>query len=229
MSYTDPNGWDEPRAVNGGPPSNPTFGNTGAVTGDDWTPADGVGDVDLVRIETNIAGLHTLLCQSGTVDVEVNAPYFSAQIVATLRWTKINNIVFLTFPEMESPANVANGELQIDPDTVWPAEILPGDPIIATCVFTKDQNDLAVNRPGYMLIPDINTDPIVCYITDYDGATDTDGCFCTGAEAGYVGFSSGEAGINKAIPLQTISWMTDAPLGAAPGTTTTTTSTTGAP
>ncbi len=230
MSYTDPNGWTTPYCASGGPPSTPTHGNSGAVGGTDWTPANGVSDVDMKRLDTNIAGLHTLLCQSGTVDIEINLPYFSAQMTATLNWTRINNIVHLSFPEIESPDFRPDTELQIEPDTVWPSEILPDSATIAPCVFTKNQNDTSSNRPGYMLIPTAAANNIVCYITNYNIANDTDGVLCSGAEgAGYVGFSDGgAAGNKKGIPAQTVTWMTDDPaVPPAPGTTTSTT--TGAP
>lgn len=62
MSWTNPNGWSAPKTNTGEPPSNPIHGNDGMGTGVPWTPANGIANTDLDRIETNIKGLHTLLC-----------------------------------------------------------------------------------------------------------------------------------------------------------------------
>jgi len=212
MSYTNPNGWSAPKTNSGEPPSVPTHGNNGMGTGVAWIPADGIANTDMDRIETNIKGLHTLLCQSGSVAVTVNNPYFSAAVSSNWNWTRINNVVFLAIREMASPANTANNELQIVPDTVWPDEILPESDTIVPCIFIKDQNDTHTARPGYFIMPSVNNAPIVCYITEYSGLNQIDGCMVAGNEGApvVVGFSSEEgAGANKAIPEQTVFWMTD--------------------
>ena len=226
MSYTNPNGWLPPRTTSGTPPSVPTHGNNGMGTGDDWTPFDGIADVDLKRMETNIKGLHTLLCQSGTFEATVNNPYFSAAVTGEWKWTRINNIVFLAIPTMTSPVATKNNELKIIPTTVWPDEILPDIDIIVPCIFTKDQSDNYSNRSGYFIMPHLNNAAIVCYITKYAGLNDTDGVFIRGNLGGdvAVGFSDDNAGgIHKAIPAQTVFYMTDGPpvLPAASTTTTT--------
>jgi len=208
MSYTNPNGWSTPKTNSGEPPSVPTHGNNGMGTGVAWVPADGIATTDLDRIETNVKGLHTLLCQSGTVDVIVKNPYFSHDKQSTWNWTRINNIVYLGVREMITTNNTGNNELRISPATVWPDEILPDTSLIAPAIFQKGQGDTYTQRPGYMVIPTVNNADIVCWITAYLALTDEDGCFQ--ASGDHTGFSDGiGAGNKKAIPEQTVFWMTD--------------------
>ncbi len=225
MAYTNPNDWSTPRTDSGEPPSIPTHGNDGMGTGVMWAPGQGIATTDLDRIETNIKGLHTLLCQSGTVNVVVNNPYFSANLIRMWNWVRINNIVFLGIREMTSADLVVNNELQIDPVTVWPAEILPTSDTMVPCIFRKNQNDPATYRPGFFIMPSVNNAAAVCYITNWaSGALlDEDGCYCNGTEFGYVGFSDGGvvAGNKKSIPSQTVMYMTDREILS--GTTTSTT------
>jgi hypothetical protein len=202
MSYTNPNGWSTPRTTLGGPPSNPTDGNSGAVSGVDWISPDMPLDIDLKRIETNIAGLHTLLCQSGTVDVKITTAYYSSQIDATWKWQKINSQVFISIPEMLSPLNNTNTELQIAPKTTWPSEILPTTATLVLCLFQKDQNDTYTIRPGYMLIPTTNNVNIVCYTTKYSAINDTDGCLVPDDFS-----DGGGSGNNKSVPCQSINYF----------------------
>lgn len=213
MSYTDPNNWSPPKTNSGEPPSNPTHGNDGEGTGVIWAPPDGIANTDLDRIETNIKGLHTLLCQSGTVNVKVNNTYFTAEVESTWNWTRINNVIFLGIREMISPAAEANHELQISPDNVWPPEILPDEDVIVPCLFQKDQDDTHTVRPGYFIMPAINNSNLICYITEYAAADQIDGCMVLGNEGAPVteGFSSSAGGgaSIKSIPEQTVFWMVD--------------------
>ena len=225
MSYTNPNGWSTPRTTSGVPPSSPTFGNSGSGSGDDWSPADGVSDVDMIRIETNIKGLHTLLCQSGTIDVNINTPYFTAVASATLSWTRINNVVHIAFPDIQSTGHTDNNELQIEPDTIWPSEILPTNDTLCHCLFYKDQTTssggfaFASNiRTGYMLIPSINSSNIICYISKSDLSDSSDGTLISGShpDDDGEGFSDKVgSSYRKGIPDQTITYIADRPSAPA--------------
>ena len=182
----DPTGWVAPE--------------TGWVTGDD------ILNTDLVRIETNIGGLKNLVNQFGTFGAKVTSTYFSADVTVTCKWQRCDDIVHILIPEMLSPANTTNDELQIAPVTVWPAEILPATATYAQAIFQKDQNDTYTIRPGFMIIPTVNNANIVCSITKYGVSDDTDGCYIPSGVS--VAFSDGGgAGNNKMIPRQTISYM----------------------
>lgn len=207
MSYTDPNGWSAPNTDTGEPPSTPSHGNDGMGTGVEWDTADGITTTDLTRIEANIKGLHTLLCQSGTVAVKVNTPYFSAAVESTWNWTRINNAVFISIRNMDSPGHVVNQELQIVPDTVWPAEILPDEAVRVHCIFQKEHTTGASIRPGYFIMPTTNNTALICYITDANIGDQNK--FVKGDEGGAVeGFSDG-SGTGKGIPEQTVFWIVD--------------------
>ena len=226
MPWTNPNGWTQPKTNAGTPPSVPTFGHDGTGTGVPWVPADGIANTDLHRIETNIKGLHTLLCQSGTVDVRVVSPYFTSSVTATWNWIRINTMVFIGVAEMESPNKSFNHELRVEPLTVWPDQILPESEILVPCLFRKELEEISTVRPGYFIMPTGATDDLICYITEWNAATDIDGCMVRGNEGAPVVEAFAEAAgggvIDKAIPAQTVMYMTTAASRGIASTTTTT-------
>lgn len=170
-----------------------------------WTPARAISETDFNRIENNILLIKNRIWGlDGSFDAVVDTPYFTAKVTVTITYRVINGVVFLDIPTgFESPALSTNTELQLEPDTTWPSDILPSVATKAKCIFKHNGADANnFDRPGYMLIPTGVSDNIVCYITLRDLTTVGLGCY--NATAFY---ESGGITLRKAIPRQTISYI----------------------
>ena len=175
-----------------------------------WAPDTVINTTVLNRIENNIALLKGRVWgKDGTFDARVNSPFFSSAVVKTIKYSVINKTVFLDIPaDFASPLYTANDELQLEPVTSWPSDIIPAVATRAHCVFKNNGNDSThFERPGYMLIPISTSSNIICYITSKETLGYGDGYFI----ADYF-HESGGASLKKEIPRQTIMYMLeDAP------------------
>lgn len=200
----DPTGWTTPETA--------------------WLTTDGILNTDLIRIENNILILKDLLyTYSGTFQITVPTPYFTAATTVTVNYHIVNKMVYISIPSgLESPGQSANAELQISPTSgAWPSQIVPQYDTIVPCVF---KNNRAANyhmRPGYLLVSNSSTTNWVGYITNRASLSGDDGYY-------YDQFFYDASGstLKKALPAQSIWWMVE---NTPQSTTTTTTTTTSAP
>ena len=172
-----------------------------------WTPSTIINETALNRIEGNIAILKNMLWgRDGSFDAFVDTPYFTAKVTKTIEYSIINKTVFLDIPTgFESPGQSSNTELQIEPDTSWPANIIPATARRAKCIFKHNGADANnYERPGYMLIPNNTSSAIICYVTK-NALSIADGCY------NYDSFyEAGGTTLKKAIQRQTVSYMLEA-------------------
>ena len=102
--------------------SNPTEWTTPKT---DWLQDDGITEVDLNRIETNILGTKDWLKQGGNFEIlTVNLP--GGEVQGTVYWEKhAQGLVCLRLPELLGTSVVGeNIALKLSPVVAWPTDIL---------------------------------------------------------------------------------------------------------
>ena len=170
-----------------------------------WLSSTGINTTVLNRIENNIALIKGRVWgKDGTFDARVASPYFSTPVVKTINYSVINKTVFLDIPaDFASPLYTGNDELQIEPVTAWPSDIIPATALRASCIFKNNGYDSShYERPGYMLIPNSTSSNIICYMAEY-GTIGYGEDFFTD-----VAFHiTGGASLKKEISRQTIMYM----------------------
>lgn len=128
------------------------FGNN-AATGHDHDGTDDDGSCP--KINT-----------AGTISAEVRNTYYTTQADFTMYYEKIYNMVCLRFP-YQVASHGSSTELQIHPDTTWPAAILAAASEELHIPLIVISN--SVQLMGSILIPDGSTEEMVLYCPNSTG------------------------------------------------------------
>ena len=168
-----------------------TYWGTDANTGHTHKSTDVDGDCPKIALSDSVSDYIT-----GTFGIDVSSTYFTTPLSnETAYYTKIGNVVFVTFPDLFGHHLTAT-TLQLTPNGGdWPSDIIPSTPQLVDCLAAPETANVEV-RAAYLNIPSSTSSNIIAAISDASAIIDVD----------HWGNNNTQA---KGIYRRTLSWYVD--------------------